>query len=353
MSQPTQYLELDSTYRDRNLWPNPAEFTAESTTSLTTRETSKDPVSNASVLNYWNTSFREDSAATSVVITAVDTSFSTTDPYILIIEAGSNQLRDIENFYVGAILVIVDATPTTVRTRIVSYQRLSDTQAQVEVSSPLPINFPLGALAGTSVIQNPTNATEADAVPKVFVPASPAINNYYVNHRIMNLTTGENFNITHFNGTTHQVTLSDNTAATWLNNNQNIVIRKETPTNTGTFLSSDATAGVATNVTNRVFQLASTAASFSGAYVSGFLRMINPYPTANFSADVAPYAEERKIISYVAGGGTFLAVATGTNTFTLDNNASNIDSFYVGALLTDSTTGETRKVATYTWSTHN
>lgn len=349
----TQYIELDSTYRDRTLYPNPSDFVVDNTSALTNRFTAKDPVSEASPANYWNTSFREDTAATSVVITGIDTSFSTGDNYTIIIEAGSGQLRNIEDYYVGAILTLVDATPTTVRSRIEAYERINATQAEVTLSNPIPNSFPAGALAGTSVIQNPTGVTNTDTIPRVFVPASPDIDNYYINDKIMNLTTGETFDVTYFDGTTHLATLSANTSATWLNSNQNIVIRRQAPGNTGDLIALDTTPGVATSQTGRVIQLASTASSLSDNYVSSFMRMINPYPTANFSVNVAPYAEERKIIAYVAGNGTFLAVATGTNTFTLDGNGSLVDSYYVGALLTNVTTGETRKVATYVGATRS
>ena len=55
-----RYLEFDSTYRDRNMYPNPAEFVVElSSSGKNGRETARDPVSNASPELYWNSSFNE------------------------------------------------------------------------------------------------------------------------------------------------------------------------------------------------------------------------------------------------------------------------------------------------------
>lgn len=341
----TGYIELTSAHRRRDQYPNPSQFTVElSQSGLKDRGNAVDPVSDASPVLVWNTSFDETTAATSVTITAIDQTFSPSDPSTFLIQATANDLRDVENYYVGAVLELTDSagTPVTVRTRILAYERISTTQAQVTVETALPSSFPTGALAGTSVIENPTNATNADAVPKVFIPASEAIDNYYVNYSIENITTGETFTITAFDGTTHLATLNTNTAATWLQTNHNIVIRKAVTANTGTLR------GVSAN--GKVLQLATGASAQTDAYLTGYVRMVEPIPLAagGFSTETAPYNEERRIISYIAGNGTFDAHGgAGTNTFTLSAGANLTANYYVNAFITDTTTGETRQVATY------
>jgi hypothetical protein len=101
----TRYLEFDSTYRDRNQYPVPSNFVIEiSQTGQSGRDNPKDPIALASPLLYWNTSFREDSAATTVTVTGISMANSLTDPYKVLITAASNNLRNIGNYYVGSVL---------------------------------------------------------------------------------------------------------------------------------------------------------------------------------------------------------------------------------------------------------
>lgn len=342
-----RYLEFDSSYRDRSMYSNPASFVVDiSQSGQKTRENAKDPVSNASPILVWNTSFDETTAATSVVITTIDTTLSPSDSVTFIINATANDLRNVVNYYVGAVLQLTDATPSTIYRRITAYQRISTTQAQVTVDTALPSTF----VTTSGLIANPTGATDSDTVPKVFIPASEAIHNFYVGYLIQNVlpgaTAGQSFTITAFDQVTHLATISGNTTATWNSTDLNLVIRKQLPSNIGVLL------GVSTD--GKALQLAVTASDTSGIYTSSFLRMTEPVPTNTaFSTAVAPYSQERRIVNYIAGSGTFIAITTGASTFTLDSTASNIDNFYVGCFITNTsrTPTQTRLISTYNGTT--
>ena len=176
----TRYLEFDSTYRDRNQYPVPSNFVIEiSQTGQSGRDNPKDPIALASPLLYWNTSFREDSAATTVTVTGISMTNSLTDPYKVLITAASNNLRNIGNYYVGSVLRIITSSTLQYRCRITEYERISVTQAEITLSSALPQNIDFTAC--TMTIENPTFATDNVTVPKVFIPSSVTIDNFYYN----------------------------------------------------------------------------------------------------------------------------------------------------------------------------
>jgi len=356
-----RYLEIDSNYRNRNLYPDPADFVVPLSQSgdRNQYQNPMDPVSKASPILSWNTSFREDTASTTITITGITTANSTSAINTFVIVAGAGQLRATEDYYVGAILSIEIAT-VVVRRRITSYQLINSTNAEITVDSAIPN----GAVTASGSIQNPTGATNTDTVPKLFIPASEAIDNFYANYyvQLINSTgTGQSLLITYYDGNTHLATLASNTTVTWLDTNLNFVIRRQLPTNTGviTAINSLASIGTVTTATlarGTALQLASTASSVTDQYINSYLRIIEPVPTGGggFSVNVAPYGQERRIAQYIAGDGTFTAVSAGTNTFTLDYvNSSSQDNYYVGALITNSTTGDIRQITSYTGSTHS
>jgi hypothetical protein len=342
----TRYLEFDSTYRDRTQYPNPSNFVVEiSQTGQTNRDNPRDPISNASPLLFWNSSFDESKGSDTVSITDIELNNSLTDPTKVIITASSNTLRNVVNYYVGAVLKIVTTDPQQYRCRILEYQRITDTSAEVLLSSPLPQNINYSTCIIT--IQNPTFDTSSATVPKVFIPSSVGIDNFYKGYYIQLLDStsviSETKKIFAYDGTTHLATLDSNTTNSWSNGNYNFVLRKELPCNYGKILQ--------INTSGNVIQLSSDASSTYNMYKNGYMRMLQALPTGgNFSNPSAPYGEERKIIKYITGDGTFSSITAGGVSFTLNTN-DNTD--YKGCFITDSTTipSETRQILTYNTTT--
>jgi hypothetical protein len=337
-----RYIEISSSYRNRKLWPLASNFDIPiSELGTKNRFQALDPVCNASPTLYWNDSFRNDTAATSITVSGVDLTYAPSDPTTFTIVTGSGQLRREKNFYTGAVLSL-SVGGTTVYRRITYYEYVAVADnGIVTIASALP-----DGTITTGAIQNPTTDTTLAGNPAVFIPSGRDIDNYYINSFIQNITTNETRTITAYDGTTHLATLSAVTAATWGNatTNQNFIIRPALSSSTGALLA----------VNGRILQLASTESNESESLVSSFIRMIDPVPTYPLSAGSAPYGEERRIVKYIGFDGTFVAHGgVGTATFTLSNNASSQDGYYINAILTDVTTGDDRLVVTYNGATRS
>lgn len=350
-----RYLEFDSTYRNREMYPNPANFVVElSQSGQADAKNAKDPVSFASPILSWNNSFQETAESNTTVALTVDTSFAPTDPTILKITCATGGIRYLDDFYNGAVLRITVATVSTLR-RIVDYEYLGVAGGVENAIITLDSALPGGAISTDGVIENPTPipTDTSDAVIKFFIPGSEAITNFYSNYYIQLVSgpglTGEYRTIEYFDPVTHLATLSAPTTEDWsasASGDANFVIRKALVESTGALV----------DASSRVLQLASSASTEIGYYVGSFVRMISPVPTnTGFSTEVAPYNEESRIVKYLTGDGTITALTTGSGstpgTFTLSVSASNND--YTGCILTDVTTGDDRVIATYNVSTRS
>lgn len=340
MTHPTKYIELDSTYRNRNLYPQPADFVVDiSQSGVKSRVQAQDVVSDAAPVLLWNNSFQENASDIQVAFTLNPGFFPryrTQDIFELFTTGGN--ARSIEGFYAGAL-----AESSTVVRRILDYQNSL---------IYLDINFPSLATSTTGIIVNPTPlaTNTASSVIKFYIPNSSFIDNFYVGYYIQNLNNGEYHLITEYDGTTHLATLDSATTTDWSTAaaaNTNYAIRKELPTNRGNLL------GVSSN--GKVLQLALTANSITDSYIGSYVHMLHPFPTAGggFSTEVPPYNETRRIVRYITSNGRFTAISAGTNTFTLSPTSSIVDDYYVDCFITNITTGETRQIATYNGSTHS
>jgi|UniRef100_A0A6C0IZ37 hypothetical protein len=128
-----RYIELDSSFRNRNQWPNPAQFEVIfSLSGFGDKETSVDPFSDAAVTNEWvggDFNLAGTTLATKRVLTGTFTAPATSS-YPLV-EASNNQNLIVEfdettdlpqiqdNYYVGAVMALTSLTPIQ-RRRIIS-----------------------------------------------------------------------------------------------------------------------------------------------------------------------------------------------------------------------------------------
>lgn len=348
-----RYFEFDSSYRNREEYPNPANFVVEFTQSgQADAKTAKDPVSNASPILSWNNSFQETAESRTTAALTVDTTFAPTDPTILKVTCATGGIRYLDDFYNGAVLRITVATVSTLR-RVVDYEYLGISGGVENAIITLDSALPGGAISTDGVIENPTpiDTTTADAVIKFFIPMSEAITNFYSNYIIQLVSgpglTAEYRTIEYFDPVTHLATLSSATTDDWsasTSADANFVIRKGLTETTGTLVGAGS----------RVLQLASTSSTQTDYYVGSFVRMTSPVPTSGggYSTEVAPYNEEARIVKYVVGDGTFTAISGALgNTFTLSSSASNID--FTGCILTNVNTGDDRLVTSYNISTRS
>lgn len=360
-----KYLEIDSSFRNRNLYPIPSNFVVEiSQSGQKNAMSALDPVSNASPIKVWNNSFTEATWGSNIItnITVSPASSPSTDgntTFQITSQTGSQQLRQVNGFYNGACLIsgtggtFPPVPPLTCR-RIIDYEYINLYNAFITVDSAIPDN--LVGLVGYWEIANPTPipTNSTGSVINFFIPNGVASDNYYIGYLIQNIMTSEYKTITAYDGTIRLAVLDSPTLTDWLNipisgstgSAANFVIRKEIPVATGT---------IADYFQSSV-QLQSSASNISDIYSGSFLRIVQtnytgPNSTGPYSSPLSPYNQEIRINKYIAGDGLISSV--NGNIVTLNpTTSSSTDNYYVGGILTDSTKSTGALVTGYVGSTH-
>lgn len=241
----TKYLEIDSTYRNRQHWPSQANFEVE----ITRPTADDDPISYSMPIISW--------AGNKVAISATVVSSSTTS--VVITAVG---LPQILNYDTNAVF----SPPGT---RISSYKYLGSNQAEITLSIPI-----FNALTpGSAVtITDPTDF----AVLRVFVPGLKFTtpNNFFVGQLLYDETVGGMSVIKSYeNGI---ITVSS-TIPGWATTDS-FSIRSLPPSQVGV-------AGV-TSTTNTIVGVTSS------VQIGSFVRIVPSYPT------VAPAGQVSRIIAY-------------------------------------------------------
>lgn len=387
----TRYLEFDSMYRDRVLYPSPSNFSVEmSQSGQGNKLTARDPVSDSSPILIWNNNFVQ---AYTVGITGSTGTYGSNYIWPIQVSPGPNPgtqgpsvfqiqtvsptgpaLKQVRNFYVGASLArgsdggYPPATPITAR-RITEYRPLDLHNALITLDSALP-----DSVVGSTgfYIANPTPIATDTTGPtgftnttiKFYIPGSNSCvepaeqtqqyglgsDNFYINYYVMNTDTGTSRKITAFDAVTRLATLeSPTTGEDWAdsgdNASANFVIRKTIPIE-----DSGGTGTPVAYAIPRLVQLQDPSnGAVTGQYDGDFLR-INPYTNAPTPYNVTtspPYntgvtvsypvncqSEERRIQRFVYGKGTVLTTGT-TTTVILDTTGASTGQEYVGALISN------------------
>lgn len=285
-----RYLEIVSTYRDRNLYPNPAQFDIEISQSGTkNRINALDPVSTSAPILSFSGSFNNAISSPTIDILSIKTTTAgqTNTVCNFIIEATNGEFREEKNYYMGAVIQLTNGGITT-RTRIESYTFLGNINAGLDSAIITVIDsVPIIILSGTTgSITNPTE-TNLSVLSGIFLPSSSFISNYYINTIISNETRGEFRRVTFYDGVTHIAGI-ESTASNWEPNDY-YIIRLEPPNNKGQFNQV---------VNDTTFQLDPSASTDSNSYIGGFLRIAGPIPIGTFSTYQSPFNESRRIINY-------------------------------------------------------
>jgi hypothetical protein len=348
-----RFLEFDSAYRDRQQYSNPASFVVEiSQSGQKTKLTAIDPVSNASPILWWNTSFRNDVDSITLPVASIVTSgTSPTDYSILDITAVSGRARRLNNFYNGALIVFTSAGVDTYR-RIVKYDwrgnnGAADT-ATIVIDSALPDGY---VFAGaTALITRGGSNTITALVPQVFIPLTDAqIPNFYVNYSLFDVASGRSYRITSYESTTRLATLANNTTVNYsAAPNAQLAIVKEPPISLVTIeaMLSIGPPAVTTLARENLAVMQFTSVAPVTDQTGNFLRITTPTPAFPYDPVIPPYGQERRIVKYVTGDGTMAAVqpAGGFN-FTLTGGSGDANNLYVGSIITAN--GESHEIITY------
>jgi hypothetical protein len=294
----TVFLELDSTYRDRNSWPNTGEFEIPiAHHGRNNAQNAVDPVSLSAPINFWTSNFVDPSSAGNSVSTVVDSIgganniAATSDSKCFIITSVVGNLQRTANYYVG--LIANDTTISEFR-RIKSYKYLgkdsgsTNDKALICVDTAFSDNF---AVADTITINDPTDFTDL-SYHQIFVPGGRSGDNAYFGYKIYNETQNDGRLIGNYNSTTHILTLDTEvpfyTVPVGWAITDNFSIRKETPKEV-------RTVGAGSSVSEVVISGGSAVDDY---YKNMFLR-IRPIAGNPYNAPLIPTVSDiRKIVAY-------------------------------------------------------
>ena len=227
-----RYLEICSEFRDRNRFPNPAQF--EIPISVSGRKSiinAIDPVSlGVPIINWTSNNLNTDIPAQFKILCSVEAKTTRlsgiTDTSVFIINS-VNRLQRLENYYIG--LLVEDAAFFN-RRRIRNYEFLGSfggyDRAKITVESAFPETF---VPSNQIYIYDPTDISNPD-YPFFWVPNGAVRVNGYVNKVLYNETLNDFRQITYYDDTTKclSIDVKDNPISGW-GLNHNYCIRKDKP----------------------------------------------------------------------------------------------------------------------------
>jgi hypothetical protein len=236
----TRYLEINSSYRNRNMWPLPGNFGIPIAQSGNKNKfNAEDPISSSSPSLVFNGSFRNDVRSVQLGSLTIDVSAgigSSSGPKCFIITSSAGIMRTEQDFYSSAIINVTSAgPPIVIAKRIIdTYEYLGlidgkDT-AKICLTDPLPDIF-FGPNPSSATIDNPTEAGTSLGGNQIYIPLTPLLDNFWINCILYNVTRNEYRKIVSFSGFTGLATVSPNTT-TWIGSDD-YVIRKSNPSNSG------------------------------------------------------------------------------------------------------------------------
>ena len=187
----TRYIEVDSRFRNRNEWPNPAEFEIPiSQTGKRGAVDALDPVSDAASLVQWTGnrfSTIPANATITVTITTAPAIVNSSSGFTVFVTAPAGELQVFPDYYSGAVLALSGPPAIPIRSRIISYEYLGNDRAQITVFTNITASM---VLASTWDIVDPTDFSVLWA-PLLFVPGPILANNFLVNRIVYNETLDE------------------------------------------------------------------------------------------------------------------------------------------------------------------
>jgi len=182
-----RYIEIDSTFRNRKEWPNPAEFEILiSQSGRKDRLQAQDPVSiaapfsNSWIINEFTVGGGSSIISTVNLATGVGAAGDNKSTLIL---TSTSAFQQIENYYVGA---VATNTVNNSASRIITYKWLSTNTAQITVEGSISI-LPSPTINTIEII-DPSDITTDLENSYVFVPNGRIGFNAYPNYILWNET---------------------------------------------------------------------------------------------------------------------------------------------------------------------
>jgi hypothetical protein len=272
-----RYLEIDSTYRNRNQWPLPGQFEIPiSQTGRKGRYDAVDPVSVASPLQLWTSNnFNPGTSSRTITLTVATPNaanpISGTNSRALFIATSFLPLQTISNYYLQA---MIKDTTINEASRIIDYKYLGvdsggNYKAQFIVDNSFSSTFASG---DTLVISDPTDLSDTSN-PEFFVPYGRLGNDGYSNLILYNETLNQyrptskydaNTHLLRVNTTTSVLATSSSGPVTGWSVTDNYCIRQNPPILFGTILAGSTSSNI---------NLSATASTVNDFYNRQFLRI--------------------------------------------------------------------------------
>ena len=311
MSKPTLYLEVDSTYRDRNSFPEISDFEIQvSQSGSRSKEKSLDPVCLSAPVEQWTGNrFNAGISGNSITVTVVSIPVTAnmlieygTDNINLIVRATlatPSLLQKTKNYYLSAnVRVQLSAGPpaTYAYRNIIYYEWLTTDgtydYARIILSSAFQDSvLPLGTGVSIQIFEPSASTDLAITPPSFFVPNGYVGANCYYGLYMYNETLSEHRKIINYDVSVNLAFLES--AVNW-SKSDNFSIRKELPLVSAT----DLTIPNLTTITCAQ----GTLSNVTDYYNQNFIRII-PKGTNNVYGrnQLPPTGEMRRIIGYTTG----------------------------------------------------
>lgn len=309
-----RYLEIDSTYRDRNLWPLASEFEVQiSQSGRKSIQNALDPVSLATPIFSWSSNCLDITSPGLKFISGIFEYVTSTPNYIsfssdlsTIIIQSEDSFQQLENYYSGLTINIISGSATITR-RIINYiylgkQNNLDT-AQITISSNLPDSyFSTGNTNYEWTIRDPSDFSDLTN-PLLFVPNGRIQKNAYTNYLLYNETRRQYRPILSYDELAHIIKLDTSVLGpipnTW-NTSDNFSIRKELPLlPTNGNINPVITAFTQTSITSNNTSNLSTIKNF---YNKNFVRVLPTNYIYTYNGPISQTLDSTSEINYYTGG---------------------------------------------------
>ena len=311
-----KYLELDSSYRNRNQNPNSASFACQiSQTGINGQLTAVDPITNAYPIDTFKVT--DDGTFTFTYIpTTTLTGLAVSSPLKFIISETTTTIPSpnphaVDGYFAGAILY---DTAATVPYRILEWISLGNNQYLITPEQPVNLTG-----SRTFTIYNGSSISSAtwDQAPQyVFLPTTLGIPNYYTKYILYNQTQQNYTLMTSFDKDTHLAGLAtDVTTLNWALSDV-LIVRKEIPRNFGGYnlTATNVIPSAISGILNAV-SLVPTSGDIltDDTFINSFVRM---FTTATTEFQINRISGIVLLVTPPAGGGSqYYIVSNGTNRF--------------------------------------
>jgi hypothetical protein len=301
ISPATRYIEVDSTYRDRTLWPLPGEFEIPiSQTGRKGRNNALDPVSLAApILSFQSNAFDKTSIPSSTISATVssiappNTIAGSNSSQTFTIVAPPGSLQTASNYYNHAIAsnTTISEKKTIINYEYIGTDSLGNDRARIVVDPMFGNTFADG---DTIIIKDPTDLSNP-AFPLVFLPSGINGQNAYIEYLLYNETLNQYRKILKYDFITHVLTVDTSISGGgpvvgWLPTHF-YSIRKEAPVLTGALVAVP---------TNESVVLSASASGISGEYNRFYIRFTSG-PAINSISFISTYNGTTKTASVSPG----------------------------------------------------